>query len=98
MLPVRQHELHDEEWQILKPLLECRMGRPPKVTHREYLNAVLWKPGNVHDCSKELYKERNLVERFFNRLKHWRGLATRYEKTSESYLAMVHLICAQLWL
>jgi transposase len=49
-----------------------------------------------HD--KELYKERNLVERFFNRLKHWRGLATRYEKTIESYLAMVHLVCARLWL
>lgn len=49
-----------------------------------------------HD--KELYKERNLVERFFNRLKHWRGLATRYEKTAESYLAMVHLACARLWL
>lgn len=49
-----------------------------------------------HD--KELYKERNLVERFFNRLKHWRGLATRYEKTVESYIAMVHLVCARLWL
>jgi transposase len=49
-----------------------------------------------HD--KELYKERNLVERFFNRLKHWRALATRYEKTVESYLAMLHLICARLWL
>ncbi len=49
-----------------------------------------------HD--KELYKERNLVERFFNRLKHWRGLATRYEKRVESYLALVHLVCARLWL
>ena len=46
----------------------------------------------------ELYKERNLVERFFNRLKHWRGLATRYEKTAESYLAMVQLVCARLGL
>jgi transposase len=49
-----------------------------------------------HD--RELYKERNLVERFFNRLKHWRGLATRYEKTVESFLAMAHLVCARLWL
>jgi len=49
-----------------------------------------------HD--KELYKKRNFVERFFNRLKHWRGLATRYEKTLESYLAMLHLVCARLWL
>lgn len=54
------------------------------------------KVQRAHD--KELYKERNLVERFFNRLKHWRGLATRYEKTVESYLALVHLVCARLWL
>lgn len=50
------------------------------------------------DFDKELYKERNIVERFFNRLKHYRGLATRYEKTSESFLAMLHLICARMWL
>lgn len=47
--------------------------------------------------SKRLYKERNFVERFFNRLKQWRGLATRYEKTIESYIAMVFLACAMMW-
>ncbi|RYF20420.1 MAG: IS5 family transposase [Oxalobacteraceae bacterium] len=46
---------------------------------------------------RSLYKERNLVERFFNRLKHYRGLATRYEKTAKSFIAMVHLICARMW-
>jgi transposase len=40
---VRRHELSDEEWRILGPLLVGRMGRPPKVCHREFLNAVLWK-------------------------------------------------------
>ena len=50
------------------------------------------------DIDKELYKERNIVERFFNRIKHYRGLATRYEKTAESYLAMVHLACIKGWL
>jgi transposase len=45
------------------------------------------------DYDKELYKERNGVERFFNRIKHYRGLATRYEKTAESYLALFHLAC-----
>lgn len=48
--------------------------------------------------SKSLYKERNLVERFFQRLKQWRGLATRYEKTPASYMAMVQLACARMWL
>jgi transposase len=45
------------------------------------------------DYDKELYKERNAVERFFARIKHYRGLATRYEKTVESYLALFHLAC-----
>ena len=45
------------------------------------------------DYDKELYKERNVVERFFARIKHYRGLATRYEKTAESYLALVQLAC-----
>jgi putative transposase len=49
-----------------------------------------------HD--KELYRERNHVERFFNRIKQYRGLATRYEKTAASYLAMLHLACSRLWL
>lgn len=48
--------------------------------------------------SKLLYRERNRVERFFCRLKQYRGLATRYEKTASSYLAMVHLACGRMWL
>jgi transposase len=47
---------------------------------------------------RALYKERNHVERFFNRIKQYRGLATRYEKTAGSYLAMLHLACLRLWL
>ena len=47
---------------------------------------------------KALYKERNHVERFFCRIKQYRGLATRYEKTAASYLAMLHLACLRLWL
>ena len=43
----------------------------------------------LRDYDKYLYKERNLVERFFNKLKHFRRIATRYEKTSRNYLAMV---------
>ncbi|ROR35886.1 DDE family transposase [Kitasatospora cineracea] len=42
-----------------------------------------------HDT--ELYKERNTVERLINRLKAWRGIATWYDKTPESYLAGLHL-------
>ena len=50
------------------------------------------------DCDFALYKERNLVERFFNIIKHFRGIATRYEKTARNYLAGLHLVCALVWL
>jgi transposase len=39
----------------------------------------------------ERYKDRNLVERFFNKVKHYRRVATRYEKTARNFLAFVHL-------
>ena len=45
-----------------------------------------------------LYKERNLVERFFNRIKHFRGVATRYDKLAENYLAGVQLASLRIWL
>ena len=44
-----------------------------------------------------VYRQRNLVERFFNRIKHFRGIATRYDKCPENYLAAVKLICARIW-
>lgn len=53
-----------------------------------------WKP-----CfSKVLYRERNLVERFFSKLKHFRRVATRYDKLAEHFLAMVQLASIRLWL
>ena len=45
-----------------------------------------------------LYKERNLVERFFNRIKHFRAVATRYDKLAENYLAGVQLASARIWM
>ena len=45
-----------------------------------------------------LYRERNLVERFFNKIKHCRRVATRYDKLAANYLAFVKLACIRLWL
>ena len=42
----------------------------------------------------ELYKLREQVERFFNRLKQFRRIATRYEKLSQTFLALIHLVAA----
>ena len=49
-----------------------------------------------HDT--DLYKQRNTVERCINKFKDWRGLATRYDKTPDSYLAGLHLRGSILWL
>ncbi|WP_420708699.1 IS5 family transposase [Streptomyces sp. NRRL F-4474] len=46
---------------------------------------------------KEVYKHRNVVERCFNRLKQWRGIATRYDKTAQSYKAAVTLASILMW-
>ncbi|MFI8986319.1 hypothetical protein ACIG63_14865 [Streptomyces antimycoticus] len=46
---------------------------------------------------RETYKQRNTVERCINRLKRWRGIATRYEKTATVYLAGLHIAGIFLW-
>ncbi len=45
-----------------------------------------------------LYRYRNLVERFFNRLKHVRGIATRYDKRVDNYLAAIKLFSVRIWI
>ncbi len=45
-----------------------------------------------------LYKERSTVERLINKLKAWRGMATRYVKTPDSYLAGLHLRASMIWI
>ena len=48
--------------------------------------------------SPVLYRARNRIERFFNRIKHFRRLATRYEKHAANFLAMLKLAAVHLWL
>lgn len=50
------------------------------------------------DCDFALYRERNLVERFFCIIKHFRAIATRYEKTARNFLAGLQLVCALAWI
>ena len=45
-----------------------------------------------------LYRYRNLVERFFNKIKHFRAVATRFEKHADNYLAVVKLAAIRIWL
>lgn len=48
--------------------------------------------------SKWVYKERNAVERFFNKLKHFRAVQTRYDKRDDTHLASVKLASIRIWL
>jgi transposase len=56
---------------------------PPKSNRREPV-----------DYDKDLYKLREKVERFFNNLKQFRRIATRYEKLGQTFLAFIHLVAA----
>jgi transposase len=46
---------------------------------------------------RDVYRRRNLVERFFNKLKHFRRIATRFDKLARNFLAAVHLASIRLW-
>ncbi|OCI90841.1 transposase [Agrobacterium sp. 13-626] len=48
--------------------------------------------------SSWVYRQRNLVERFFNKLKHFRGIATRYDKDPQNFLAAVKLLATRIWI
>jgi transposase len=50
------------------------------------------------DYDRHLYKERNLAERFFNLIKHYRRVATRYEKTARNFLGFVHVAAIMILL
>ena len=56
---------------------------PPKANRKD-----------ARACDFALYRERNLIERFFNKLKHFRAVATRYDKLDPNFLAGVQLACA----
>lgn len=53
---------------------------------------------NLPAFSPFLYRYRNLVERFFNKLKHFRAVATRFEKHDANYLALVKLAATRIWM
>ena len=60
---------------------------PPKSNRK---NPVCFSP--------YLYKQRNMVERFFSKIKHFRSIATRYDASAGNYLAAVKLVAIRIWL
>jgi putative transposase len=65
---------------------QCIAVIPPKAS---------WH--NPPHYDKALYKQRNLIERAFNRIKDWRAIATRYDKKATNFLAAVCLAAACIW-
>lgn len=50
------------------------------------------------EYDKHIYKERNFVERFFNRIKQFRRIATRYDKTASMFLGAITVVSILIWL
>ncbi len=60
---------------------------PPRVIRKDSFSFSAW-----------VYRQRNLVERFFNRIKQFRGLATRYDRRPDNYLAALKLAAIRIWI
>ena len=78
----------DADKRVLQPLAAAGKSavippRPNRMAPRQF--------------DQELYKARHLVENFFCKLKQFRAIATRYDKTARNFLA-VHLAAATIWL
>jgi transposase len=79
----------DADERVIEPLAAAGKTAviPPKANRtspREY--------------DRDLYKARHLIENFFAKIKQYRAIATRYEKTARNFLAGVHLAAAVIWL
>jgi len=79
----------DADQRVIEPLLAA--GKfpiiPPKSNRK-----------NPRAYDKEMYKLRHLIENFFCKLKQFRAIATRYDKTARNFLAAIHLAAAYIWL
>jgi len=91
-LPTAQAFVGDRgyDWQALVDLVKSKGGcaHIPTQRDRKVQRSV----------DHALYRQRNLVERFFNKLKHFRRIATRFDKSARNFLAAVMLASTRLWM
>ena len=80
---------YDADERVLEPLAAAGKAAviPPKANRTQ-----------PREYDRELYKARHLIENFFAKLKQFRAIATRYDKTARNFLAAVHLAAAVIWL
>lgn len=50
------------------------------------------------EYDRHVYKDRNLIERFFNRIKQFRRIGTRYEKLARNFSSLLALVCTLIWI
>ena len=60
---------------------------PPKASRK-----------SPRDYDRHTYKARHLIENFFAKVKQFRAIATRYDKTARNFLAAIHLVASVVWL
>ncbi|MEV5646255.1 IS5 family transposase [Streptomyces flaveolus] len=76
-----------------------RRGIKAAIPERiDQINGRIRRGDTLCRLDRTAYRRRNVVERCFNKLKHNKALATRYDKRARHYEAMVTLACLQLWL
>jgi transposase len=80
----------DADLRVLQPLAAA--GKSAVIPPRQHRRPA------PRDFDPELYKARHLIENFFGKLKQFRAIATRYDKTARNFLAAIHLAAAIIWL
>lgn len=80
---------YDADERVIKPLHAA--GKEPVIPCK--CNRKVPRP-----YDKDLYKARHLIENFFCKLKQFRAIATRYDKTACNFLAAIYLVSAAIWL
>jgi len=80
---------YDAQARVIEPLSQAgkTVVIPPISTRRQQ-----------RSYDRYLYKARHLIENFFARLKQYRAIATRYDKTALNFLGAIHLAAAVVWL
>ncbi|BEU98695.1 IS5 family transposase (plasmid) [Acidovorax sp. DW039] len=80
---------YDAQVRLIEPLLAKgkAVAIPSRVTNKQ-----------PREYDRDLYKARHLIEDFFARLKQYRAIATRYDKTARNFLGAIHLAASMVWL
>ena len=92
-LPSAEHTIADKGYDSEEVRNSIRKKSSNPVIPRKKNSKI----GNA-DIDWNLYKYRHLVENLFARIKHFRGIATRFDKLKRNYESVVALVCAFLWL